>query len=217
MLRTDEFGLATVALETIDFEDRVKEIEVQSPGELVQSVLCSLSEAVALLGLDINSPLLSYDRKKRYSFWNKLYAIAKKIVSFEGGEVHAFELFFRIRIDSLLGDARTTSLDRRLMNPLCGLPVVRDASARPVPDLDFAATSRTLRRSMRERGCVRRDLQHRNLLSIDDRCACYRANSLELLQELQTKAWSQIKAKVLLTVGTLVPKELCDAILEFAL
>lgn len=209
-----------VALDTVDFENRVQEIEGQCPAQLVQSVLSSFREAVALSSLEIRRVDNSRRSLEKFrNFWTKLCAILRKLLAFDGGENHAFELCFQIRIHRLLGpgDVPTSNLDRVLMSLLSGLPAVPHAPARPVPGVEFPAMSRRLRRSMQKYGCAPENTIVRGSRIYKDRCACYRASSLRLLHELQTRAHCQVRSKVMLTIGAIVPGELCDTILEFAL
>ena len=70
---------------------------------------------------------------------------------------------------------------------------------------DFAASGRVLRSAYRTFRCRS---------SPDE---CFHEYSIALLDWLQKKAWSEIRANVLLTVGDLLPAELAEWIFEAAL
>jgi hypothetical protein len=79
---------------------------------------------------------------------------------------------------------------------------------------DFAAAARTLRAAYVAATCMEKS-EH----EYPDHCTmtCFHSSSLDLLDRLQTKAWSEIRANVFQTIGTLLPTELTERVFEFAL
>lgn len=79
-------------------------------------------------------------------------------------------------------------------------------------EIDLAAIIRRIRVSMEEHGCedleIKLDVFQRPANNGD--CRCHRRASLELLHFLQLAAWSQICAKVYMTLGRIVSAELCE-------
>jgi hypothetical protein len=46
---------------------------------------------------------------------------------------------------------------------------------------------------------------------------CFHRSSIKMLEWLQTRAWSEIRANVMLTAGSLLPAEIAERVFEFAL
>lgn len=75
---------------------------------------------------------------------------------------------------------------------------------------DLAAITRRLYASMEEHGCQDIEPIPNRFGGGSPDCTCHRRASLELLHFLQIAAWSQVRAKVYMTLGRLVSAELCE-------
>jgi hypothetical protein len=87
---------------------------------------------------------------------------------------------------------------------------------------DFASAARTLKTSYTKKLCVGKGYElsyyaRRNRQYNPGRDTCFHTRTFELLDWLQTKAWSEIRARVFQAVGRYLPAEITEDIFEFAL
>jgi hypothetical protein len=83
---------------------------------------------------------------------------------------------------------------------------------------DFSTAAKTLDSVYFERRCARVGGTSNADRDLDERSGCcIHSTSIELLDWLQTKAWSEIRNNVFQTIGTLLPTELTERIFEYAL
>lgn len=81
---------------------------------------------------------------------------------------------------------------------------------------DFAAAAQLLEQSFFEDFCRSRVMHENNEYDSCSEC-CFHSASLDLLDWLSTKAWSEIRHNVFSTIGTRLPTELTERIFEYAL
>lgn len=89
---------------------------------------------------------------------------------------------------------------------------------------DFASATRTLRSAYFDRKYYEYPCKFGSTDEYDfpweddlDPYVCFHRSSVDLLEWLQRKAWSEIRSKVMLTTGTLLPAELNERVFELAL
>ena len=81
---------------------------------------------------------------------------------------------------------------------------------------DFAGAARNLQRAYTEKLCTGAK-RSRGTRVVNPGCPCFHTRSADLLEWLQTKAWSEIRARVFQAVGPYLPPEITEDVFEFAL
>lgn len=205
------------------FRKATDKMIITNPAEMVESLLYSEVEAAAL------TKILGRQRHKRDSLDRgigvKLFNVLHQLLVLDGSYRHGFELCLSSWLIAVqdaaeqCGQSAFLGCEIRTMGQtfamfLRGFFVGgQQLATYGIWDVDFAEASRRLWRSMQAYGCATKR-NDRSAFGLRD---CHRRASFEMLHTLQTRAWGQVRARVLLTIGTLVPKEVCDEIFLFAL
>lgn len=163
-------------------------------------------------------------------FVAKFVPIVQHLLGVENGRAQALELCLALKLEGTLLPKRRDrgllemksdgngALDTLMLVALgveCESPPF-DADVPFKQDVDIAALKRRLCESMDRLGC--QDLMEPggHGWGFTD-CLCQRRLCLEVQHYLQIAAYSQIRAKVYLTLGSLLPEELCFATFEYAM
>lgn len=207
-----------------NFYKTIDKMTVTDPAEMVQSLLFSVVEAAALAKvLGRQSNRLEFLNR---SIDEKLSHVVQKLLALEGSYRHAFELCLspwmiavqdaaEQGVQSSFRDSEIRAMRHTFYMLLSGFVVNgQQLATYGIRDVDFAAASRRLWCSVQAYGCIKNNLDRRSVFGSRN---CHRAASFKMLHDLQTRAWGQVRARVLLTIGILVPKEVCDEIFQFAL
>lgn len=175
-----------------------------------------------------------------HSVEDKLEVLAEKLIDTEGSRDAAFTLCFalRARMDkyilplfnhegSTLELARLDILIIRLLHPghfeRCCLPQVppqrpSDSPPTRIRSVDLAAAARQLRTCMPANAARCASVPARPGAYLDSSGGeRFRRRTLRLLAELQKAAYGQLRANLYLTLGTLLPGDLCLLVFECVL
>lgn len=140
------------------------------------------------------------------------------LLTLDEGRTHALELCLRVKLGTCMDMfhfATELRFDLRLLEVLGAQRSFPGPALRipPKQAVDLAALKRRVWDFVNEIRCQIPDTGQ----PLARQCSCRRYRSLELVHHLQIGAYSQIRAKVYLTLRALVPEELCDMIFDFAL
>ena len=193
---------------------------VEDPKKLADDALHSLSKA--------------WDEAERSQGWHGnlarnaidcLEVIANKLLTMDQGSRQALELYLSLAGSGLpeFGEATQHPCVKGVMSSatfegnVLGILRQRElksaiAMAGTTDYLDMAHWTRRLWHSMESEGC-----QNLTSYDYDIDCQCVRRQNLRLLNAMQCYAHAQIRTRLLLTVATIIPYDLFDPILEFAL
>ena len=78
---------------------------------------------------------------------------------------------------------------------------------------NFSLALRILRPAYLDKSAAKAD----HLCRLNENNSCFHSLSLPMLGWLQRKAWSEVRAKVLLTAGAVLPSELIERVFEYAI
>ena len=181
--------------------------QCEDPSRMVSAILCGFPEA---------KRHAKYPKRARYENFHlirKLIRIVNFLISHDdSGQRHAFELCFSIKTDNLLDDPAgrmlspyaqksLADLDRILYDLLEGGPSdlldLQDTQPLDHEDLDMVAANRRL-------GSLPEPRQTTALTA-------------KVKRVIQARAWSQIRTTTVLTIGTLLPRDVCEIVIDFAL
>ena len=220
-----------IALPDEEFGIILSTCKLNDAAEMVRSTIASLPHAIQ----ETKFPLLL---NNECHLVHKLCTIIGKVLTFPDGTKHAIDLCVHLLSTSVLygcGDKRLNRTEAEIrsfqyvqeLNEL--LLVLLDFAVLGKPQTlsglprvhGFTATElcRRIQEGARAHGCglIPKvvDYPYEQIFAGD--CTCLRRSSLKALQAVQKLAYGEVRSKIFLTIGTLLPADLCMLIFEHSM